>query len=70
MGVGLAAIGLLEPLPNVVICLTDGYTPWPEERPEVEAEYVIGIVGAQEETFGEHWPAPAWADETIFINEV
>jgi predicted metal-dependent peptidase len=70
MGVGLAAIGLLEPLPNVVICLTDGYTPWPEERPEVEAEYVIGIVGAQEETFGEHWPAPAWADETIFIDEV
>jgi predicted metal-dependent peptidase len=70
MGVGLDALALLEPQPNVAICLTDGYTPWPEEHPEVDAEYIVGIVGATEAELAQSWPPPAWADETIYIDEL
>jgi predicted metal-dependent peptidase len=70
MGVGLNALALLEPQPNVAICLTDGYTPWPENRPEVDAEYIVGIVGTTEEKLAQTWPAPEWADETIYIDEM
>lgn len=32
MGVGIEYAGKLRPPPNVVIVITDGYTPWPEHR--------------------------------------
>jgi len=70
MGVGLNALALLEPQPNVAICLTDGYTPWPIERPEVDAEYIVGIVGSTEANLAKSWPPPAWADEVIYIDEL
>jgi predicted metal-dependent peptidase len=69
MGVGLeAAYEADEPM-NVLICLTDGYTPWPEEGPEGNVSVVVGIVGTTEAELQQHWPPPAWADDVIFIDE-
>jgi predicted metal-dependent peptidase len=33
MGVGLAATERMTPCPEIVIVITDGYTPWPERPP-------------------------------------
>lgn len=52
MRVGIAAALALRPRPDVVIVLTDGETPWPEERPRVEL-----IVGLLHPT---HVETPQW----------
>lgn len=31
--------------PNILVCLTDGYTPWPTEKPRGVMKAVIGIIG-------------------------
>jgi predicted metal-dependent peptidase len=53
MRVGIAAAVALRPRPDVVIVLTDGDTPWPEDRPRVEL-----VVGLLRET---RVPTPDWA---------
>ena len=57
MRVGIAAALALRPRPDVVIVLTDGETPWPEERPRVEL-----IVGLLHPT---HVETPQWARVVI-----
>lgn len=43
MGAGLAAAGELRPRPDLVVVLTDGYTPWPA-RPPAAAKVVVGLL--------------------------
>jgi predicted metal-dependent peptidase len=43
MRVGIAAAMALRPRPDVVVVLTDGETPWPEEQPR--AVLVVGLLG-------------------------
>ncbi len=48
---GIAAALDLRPRPDVIVCLTDGQTPWPERRPPVPL--VVGVLGDA--------PAPPWS---------
>ncbi|AEE97651.1 VWA domain-containing protein [Mahella australiensis] len=57
MGSGIEAALKLKPRPQVVIVLTDGYTPWPGIPPQ-KAKVIVGMMSDQE--------APAWA-KTIKI---
>jgi predicted metal-dependent peptidase len=43
MRIGIAAALALRPRPDVVIVLTDGETPWPEDPPR--ADLVVGLLG-------------------------
>jgi predicted metal-dependent peptidase len=58
MGAGIAAAARLRPRPQVVVVLTDGYTPWPRSGPE-GISVVVGLIGCHEpdEAVG----VPAWA---------
>lgn len=55
--VGLSAIEAERPRPNVVVVLTDGDTPWPENPPP-GAVVVIGLLGRSGQTLP---PTPEWA---------
>ena len=55
MGRGIEAAMRLRPKPSVIVVLTDGYTPWPHERPRgvrvivgLLTEYADAVVGAPE----------------------
>ncbi len=52
MGAGIRAAADLKPRPNVVIVLTDGYTPWPKKPPE-GMKVVVGLL--------DDTPPPQWA---------
>lgn len=54
MRVGIDAAMASKPTPNVIVVLTDGYTPWPD-RPG-RARLVCGIIND-----GQMPPTPAWA---------
>lgn len=54
MRVGIEHALRQRPRPDVIIVLTDGYTPWPEQRPPVPI--VVGIVGD-----GDVESVPSWA---------
>jgi predicted metal-dependent peptidase len=43
MGAGLAATAALRPRPDVIVVLTDGYTPWPA-RPPAGTRVVVGLL--------------------------
>jgi hypothetical protein len=43
MGAGLAAAAELRPRPDVIVVLTDGYTPWPA-RPPAGTRVVVGLL--------------------------
>lgn len=43
MGAGLAAAGELRPRPDLIIVLTDGFTPWPH-RPPGRSKVVVGLM--------------------------
>jgi len=43
MGAGIAAAAALRPRPQIVIVLTDGYTPWPD-RPPSGIRIVVGLL--------------------------
>jgi predicted metal-dependent peptidase len=34
---------------NVIICLSDGETPWPERRPRNGASVIVGIIGTPQQ---------------------
>jgi predicted metal-dependent peptidase len=54
MGTGIAAAARLRPRPAVIVVLTDGYTPWPDEPPR-GSRVVIGLLGDDAPE------APGWA---------
>jgi predicted metal-dependent peptidase len=57
MGEGIAAAVCLRPRPQVVIVLTDGYTPWPA-GPPAGVSVVVGLVGLDSTGTPE---VPRWA---------
>lgn len=54
MGAGIRAAVAQHPKPDAVIVITDGYTPWPAERPS-GVPVVVCLVG------GGHTETPDWA---------
>jgi predicted metal-dependent peptidase len=65
MGAGIAGALALRPRPTVVIVLTDGYTPWPNQPPR-NAQVVVGLLTDG----GAHTlrRPPAWA-RTVVIED-
>jgi predicted metal-dependent peptidase len=59
MRVGIAAAEASRPRPDVVVVLTDGYTPWPEHP--TRARLVVAIIGNG--SASEH--VPAWATSVL-----
>jgi predicted metal-dependent peptidase len=57
MRVGIATALAAKPSPDLVVVLTDGFTPWPSRRPA--AKVVIGLLGTPEADL--HRKPPAWA---------
>ena len=66
MRVGFDAAMKLNPKPNIIVCLTDGWTPWPEVCPPGR-NVVIGIVGTTDEHEQVRGTTPEWA-QTVFID--
>jgi predicted metal-dependent peptidase len=65
MGSGIYAAAELRPRPSVVIVLTDGFTPWPDEPPPG----IRVIVGLLAESFlPAGWTPPGWA-RTVVIED-
>jgi predicted metal-dependent peptidase len=56
MGVGIQAALKLKPRPQVVIVLTDGYTPWPETAPR--AKVIVGLLGDDADMAVPSWAKP------------
>jgi predicted metal-dependent peptidase len=52
MGLGIATAERLRPKPEVIVVITDGFTPWPSVRPSVEV--IVAVLGQGPEP-------PAWA---------
>ena len=65
MGRGIEAAMRLRPKPSVVVVLTDGYTPWPHERPRG----VRVIVGLLTEYADAAVAAPEWARTVVIEPE-
>lgn len=63
MCVGIAAAAALPSRPDVIVVLTDGETPWPEER--TAAHLIVVLIGAG----GSSVKPPAWAT-TVRIREM
>jgi predicted metal-dependent peptidase len=61
MGAGIAAAASLRPRPDVIVVLTDGWTPWPAAAPR-GCRVIVGVIGD-----GSGPPAPPWA-RTVAIN--
>jgi predicted metal-dependent peptidase len=56
MRVGIDAALKLKPRPEIIIVLTDGYTPWPDAAPSVPV--VVGLVAGDMEV-------PKWAKKVV-----
>jgi predicted metal-dependent peptidase len=54
MGTGIVAAAGLRPRPAIIVVLTDGFTPWPDEPPR-GSRVVVGLLGDDAPD------APAWA---------
>jgi predicted metal-dependent peptidase len=54
MGTGIAAAACLRPRPAVIVVLTDGHTPWPEDAPR-GSRVIVGLLGDDAPD------APGWA---------
>ena len=59
MRVGIATAENLTPRPDVIVVLTDGYTPWPERA--TRARLIVGLVGVTNTG-----TTPTWA-QTVTI---
>ena len=58
MGEGLRVANTIKPHPNIIVVLTDGYTPWPETWNK-SSIVVIGIIGSKS------MEVPSWAKKII-----
>jgi predicted metal-dependent peptidase len=69
IGVGMQAAYWADPnhVPNIMVVLTDGYTPWPDDAPP-DVEVVIGIIGSDETDVIGGSKVPTWA-RVIWINK-
>ena len=56
MRVGIAHAAAMRPRPQIIVVLTDGYTPWPE-RPVAGTVVVAGLLGRGGEDLPE---TPGW----------
>jgi hypothetical protein len=65
MGSGIESAAALRPSPSVVIVLTDGYTPWPDQPPP-GIRVIVGLLTEGIRPPG--WTPPEWA-RTIIIED-
>lgn len=66
LGVGIDEAAKLNPKPEVVIVITDGYTPWPKEAPQgLEVAVVVVSKKWPEPEEKKRNPAPSWARQVI-----
>ena len=62
MGVGLDAALHSRPVPDIVVILTDGYTPWPTDPPLRGTRVIVALLrGKDDEMTASEWGVPAWA---------
>jgi hypothetical protein len=61
MGAGIVAAAKLRPIPNAIVVITDGFTPWPQRRPGLPV--VVCLVGASAEAMREQ--VPEWATVVV-----
>lgn len=66
MGIGMQAALELRPKPELVIVVTDGYTPWPTAAPKTKT--VIALLDSSESAYQREWPTPKWA-KTVRVRE-
>jgi len=65
MGAALATAARLRPRPVLVVVLTDGHTPWPQDRPAgLDRVMVVLLSGAPPEVTG---AIPRWVWRTVVI---
>ena len=57
MGNGMAYAADLNPACDIAVCVTDGYTPWPEEAPPYE--FIVCLI--DDNRVEEGWPVPEYA---------
>lgn len=60
MGVGIKAAQEQRPKPDIVIVLTDGYTPWPASGPP-GMKVIVGVIGAKDRGDDAVSAVPSWA---------
>jgi predicted metal-dependent peptidase len=65
MGSGIEHAAALRPRPTVVIVLTDGYTPWPDQPPP-GIRVIVGLLTEGARLSG--WSPPDWA-RTVVIED-
>lgn len=65
MGAGIEAAAQLRPRPSVVVVLTDGYTPWPDQPP-TGIRVIVGLLTEGMRPPG--WAPPEWA-RTVVIED-
>lgn len=65
MGAGIESAAELRPRPSVVIVLTDGYTPWPDQPPP-GIRIIVGLLTEGARPPG--WAPPEWA-RTVVIED-
>ena len=68
MGAGIEAAAGLRPRPDVVVVLTDGMTPWPDDPPR-GIRVVVGVLAGPGGWDDPDLRAPDWA-RTVVIDEV
>lgn len=59
MSIGLDAAVDQRPAPDLVVVLTDGYTPWPESSPRCAV--VVGLLADETESYHQPTQPPDWA---------
>jgi predicted metal-dependent peptidase len=64
MGEGIAAASALRPRPDIIVVLTDGWTPWPDD-PRRGSRVVVGLL--RDDYDIDSTPTPEWA-RTVVID--
>ena len=62
MSAGISAAEKMRPQPDVVIIVTDGYTPWPDRKPKGGMSVLVARIGmSKKERTDSYWKVPSWA---------
>ncbi len=62
MTVAINAALALKPIPQILITLTDGYTPWPDVKPNKISKFIVGLIDNPDSKY-----APDYA-RVVYIN--